>query len=59
MTLEPNDVIWTGTPKGISHVHPGDVVRLEIDYLGALENTIVDGRTDKVPTGGKDHEARS
>ncbi|MDM5316885.1 fumarylacetoacetate hydrolase family protein [Fictibacillus sp. b24] len=57
MTLEPNDVIWTGTPKGISHVHPGDVVRLEIDYLGSLENTIVDGRTEKVPTGGKDHEA--
>jgi 5-oxopent-3-ene-1,2,5-tricarboxylate decarboxylase / 2-hydroxyhepta-2,4-diene-1,7-dioate isomerase len=59
MTLEPNDVIWTGTPKGISHVHPGDVVRLEIDYLGALENTIVDGRSEKVPTGGKDDEARS
>jgi 5-oxopent-3-ene-1,2,5-tricarboxylate decarboxylase / 2-hydroxyhepta-2,4-diene-1,7-dioate isomerase len=59
MTLEPNDVIWTGTPKGISHIHPGDVVRLEIDYLGALENTIVDGRSEKVPTGGKDNEARS
>ncbi len=58
MTLEPNDVIWTGTPKGISHVYPGDVVRLEIDYLGALENKVLDGRTETVSVGGaKKHEA--
>jgi 5-oxopent-3-ene-1,2,5-tricarboxylate decarboxylase/2-hydroxyhepta-2,4-diene-1,7-dioate isomerase len=41
MTLEPGDMIWTGTPRGISHVHPGDVMRLEIDGLGALENPVV------------------
>jgi 5-oxopent-3-ene-1,2,5-tricarboxylate decarboxylase/2-hydroxyhepta-2,4-diene-1,7-dioate isomerase len=41
MTLEPGDLIWTGTPKGISHVYPGDVMRLEIDGLGALENPVV------------------
>jgi len=41
MTLEPGDMIWTGTPKGISHVYPGDVMRLEIDGLGALENRVV------------------
>jgi 5-oxopent-3-ene-1,2,5-tricarboxylate decarboxylase/2-hydroxyhepta-2,4-diene-1,7-dioate isomerase len=41
MTLEPNDVVLTGTPKGISHVYPGDVMRLEVDGLGALENPIV------------------
>jgi 5-oxopent-3-ene-1,2,5-tricarboxylate decarboxylase/2-hydroxyhepta-2,4-diene-1,7-dioate isomerase len=41
MTLEPGDMIWTGTPKGISHVFPGDVMRLEIDGLGALENKVV------------------
>ncbi|HEX7064920.1 MAG TPA: fumarylacetoacetate hydrolase family protein, partial [Bacillales bacterium] len=46
MTLSPNDVILTGTPKGISHVYPGDNVRLEIDGIGALENKIVDGRTE-------------
>lgn len=40
MTLEPDDVILTGTPKGISHVYPGDVMRMEIDGLGALENPI-------------------
>ena len=41
MTLEPWDMIWTGTPKGISHIYPGDALRLEIDGLGALENTVV------------------
>ncbi|WP_018133122.1 fumarylacetoacetate hydrolase family protein [Effusibacillus pohliae] len=44
MTLEPGDVILTGTPKGISHVYPGDVMRLEIDRLGVLENPVIDGR---------------
>jgi 5-oxopent-3-ene-1,2,5-tricarboxylate decarboxylase/2-hydroxyhepta-2,4-diene-1,7-dioate isomerase len=41
MTLEPDDVILTGTPKGISHIYPGDVMRLEVDGLGALENPVV------------------
>ncbi len=41
MTLEPGDTIWTGTPSGLSHVYPGDVMRLEIDGLGVLENPIV------------------
>ena len=41
MTLEPGDLIWTGTPKGISHVYPGDVMRLEIDGIGILENPVV------------------
>ena len=40
MTLEPGDVLLTGTPKGISQVHPGDVMRMEIEGLGALENPI-------------------
>ncbi len=41
MTLEPGDLIWTGTPRGISHVFPGDVMRLEIDGLGVLENPVI------------------
>ncbi len=41
MTLDPGDVILTGTPKGISHVYPGDLMRLEVDGLGALENPVV------------------
>lgn len=40
MTLEQNDVILTGTPKGISQVQPGDVMRMEIEGLGTLENDI-------------------
>lgn len=48
MTLSPNDVILTGTPKGLSHIYPGDIVRLEIDGLGALENTVIDGRTESI-----------
>jgi 5-oxopent-3-ene-1,2,5-tricarboxylate decarboxylase/2-hydroxyhepta-2,4-diene-1,7-dioate isomerase len=41
MTLEEGDVILTGTPRGVSHVFPGDLMRLEIDGLGALENPVV------------------
>lgn len=41
MTLESGDVILTGTPKGVSHIYPGDLMRLEIDGLGALENPVV------------------
>ena len=41
MTLQPGDMIWTGTPKGISKVFPGDIMRLEIEGLGAIENTVV------------------
>lgn len=51
MTLEPGDVLLTGTPKGISHVNPGDTMRLEIDGLGALENPVLDGRTTTVAEG--------
>ncbi|MGH2411396.1 MAG: fumarylacetoacetate hydrolase family protein, partial [Chloroflexota bacterium] len=41
MTIRPGDIILTGTPKGISHIFPGDTVRIEIDGLGALENPII------------------
>lgn len=41
MTLEPGDMIWTGTPKGISHIYPGDVMRLEVEGLGVLENPVI------------------
>lgn len=41
MTLEEEDVILTGTPKGISHVHPGDVMIVEVEGVGRLENPVV------------------
>ena len=41
MTLQEDDVLLTGTPKGISHVNAGDVIRCEIDGLGVLHNEVV------------------
>ena len=49
ITLEPGDIIATGTPAGVGHfqhppryLHHGDQVRCEVEGIGALENTIVD-----------------
>lgn len=36
-TLEPGDVIMTGTPEGVGPVHPGDCIRAGIDGLGQLD----------------------
>ncbi len=41
MTLQPGDVILTGTPDGVVDCQPGDVIVTEIEGLGALRNTIV------------------
>jgi 2-keto-4-pentenoate hydratase/2-oxohepta-3-ene-1,7-dioic acid hydratase in catechol pathway len=47
-TLEPGDLILTGTPSGIGHarnpprsMQPGDVVEIEIDGIGVLRNPVV------------------
>jgi 2-keto-4-pentenoate hydratase/2-oxohepta-3-ene-1,7-dioic acid hydratase in catechol pathway len=40
MTLEPGDLLMTGTPAGISPLHPGDVVEVTIDGIGTLRNTV-------------------
>jgi len=47
MTLEPGDVIATGTPSGVGHsrtppefMKPGDVMETEIQGIGVLRNTI-------------------
>ncbi|MEQ8816572.1 MAG: fumarylacetoacetate hydrolase family protein [Thalassobaculum sp.] len=48
VTLEPGDVITTGTPPGVGegfapkrYLQPGDVVRVEIDGLGHIENPVI------------------
>ena len=41
MTLNPGDLILTGTPDGIVDCQPGDVIVTEIEGIGALTNTIV------------------
>lgn len=40
MTLEPGDLILTGTPEGVGRLHPGDVVEVEIPGVGVLRNTV-------------------
>jgi 2-keto-4-pentenoate hydratase/2-oxohepta-3-ene-1,7-dioic acid hydratase in catechol pathway len=48
-TLEPGDIISTGTPAGVGisfdpprWLVPGDVVRIEIERIGTLENPVAD-----------------
>ena len=53
VTLEPGDVIATGTPSGVGasrglYLRGGDVVRVTIDGLGTLENTVIDP-TEETP----------
>jgi 5-oxopent-3-ene-1,2,5-tricarboxylate decarboxylase/2-hydroxyhepta-2,4-diene-1,7-dioate isomerase len=42
ITLEPGDVLLTGTPAHSRPMEPGDIVEVEISGLGRLENTVVD-----------------
>jgi 2-keto-4-pentenoate hydratase/2-oxohepta-3-ene-1,7-dioic acid hydratase in catechol pathway len=46
ITLEPGDVVLTGTPANSRPMRPGDVVEVEIDGLGRLENTVVEWDVD-------------
>ena len=46
MTLEPGDVILTGTPANSRPMEPGDSVAVEVSGLGRLENTVVDWDVD-------------
>jgi 2-keto-4-pentenoate hydratase/2-oxohepta-3-ene-1,7-dioic acid hydratase in catechol pathway len=41
MTLEPGDVIATGTPAGVGPMQPGDVVEVTVEGVGNLTNPIV------------------
>ena len=40
VTLEPGDMIYTGTPGSTSAMQPGDVVEIELENVGVLRNTI-------------------
>jgi len=48
MTLEPGDLIFTGTPSGVGMamkpprwLQEGDIVRVEIEGISAIENRVV------------------
>jgi 2-keto-4-pentenoate hydratase/2-oxohepta-3-ene-1,7-dioic acid hydratase in catechol pathway len=43
MTLEPGDLIATGTPPGVGPLTPGSTVRVEIEGIGVLENPVIKG----------------
>ncbi len=44
MTLLPGDVILTGTPAGVGELQIGDRIRVEIEGIGRLENTVISSR---------------
>lgn len=41
MTLEPGDIVATGTPDGIGPLQPGDVVEVEVTGVGKVTNPVV------------------
>jgi 2-keto-4-pentenoate hydratase/2-oxohepta-3-ene-1,7-dioic acid hydratase in catechol pathway len=52
MTLEPGDLIFTGTPAGVGELKEGDEVSVEIEGLGLIKNkvgAVNRGSTDLVP----------
>jgi 5-oxopent-3-ene-1,2,5-tricarboxylate decarboxylase / 2-hydroxyhepta-2,4-diene-1,7-dioate isomerase len=51
LTLEPGDVVLTGTPAHSRPMEPGDVVAVEIDGLGRVESTVVDWDVDLTAAG--------
>jgi 2-keto-4-pentenoate hydratase/2-oxohepta-3-ene-1,7-dioic acid hydratase in catechol pathway len=44
VTLEPGDVIYTGTPGTTKPIKPGDVVEIEVEKVGVLRNRVVPAR---------------
>ncbi len=49
MTLEPGDLVATGTPMGVGPLEPGQTVVVEVEGVGRLENPVI-ARSDR---GGK------
>jgi 2-keto-4-pentenoate hydratase/2-oxohepta-3-ene-1,7-dioic acid hydratase in catechol pathway len=43
MTLEPGDLIATGTPSGVGPMQPGSLVQVEIPGVGSLQNRVIKG----------------
>jgi 2-keto-4-pentenoate hydratase/2-oxohepta-3-ene-1,7-dioic acid hydratase in catechol pathway len=43
MTLEPGDIIATGTPEGVGPLRPGDSVDVEVPGIGAVRNSVRGG----------------
>jgi 2-keto-4-pentenoate hydratase/2-oxohepta-3-ene-1,7-dioic acid hydratase in catechol pathway len=41
MTLEPGDIIMTGTPEGVGSMKPGDTIEVDVAGVGVLSNPVV------------------
>ena len=41
MTLEPGDVVTTGTPEGVGPIRSGDTVEIEVEGVGVLRNPVI------------------
>ena len=41
ITLEPGDVIITGTPSGVGEIAPGELMEIELEGVGVLANPVV------------------
>lgn len=49
MTLQPGDLVLTGTPSGVGPVEAGDTVDIAVDGIGTLRNPVVRHPADDVP----------
>jgi 2-keto-4-pentenoate hydratase/2-oxohepta-3-ene-1,7-dioic acid hydratase in catechol pathway len=50
MTLDPGDVLLTGTPAGVGKLEAGDTVQVEIEGIGILENPVLGPETAESET---------
>jgi 5-oxopent-3-ene-1,2,5-tricarboxylate decarboxylase/2-hydroxyhepta-2,4-diene-1,7-dioate isomerase len=57
LTLEPGDVILTGTPKNSRPVQPGDVVEVEIEGFPRLTTTVVESEVDFADFGAQPEDS--
>jgi 2-keto-4-pentenoate hydratase/2-oxohepta-3-ene-1,7-dioic acid hydratase in catechol pathway len=49
MTLEPGDVITTGTPSGVGPIQPGDRIDIEVQGIGILSNPVISEELEEEP----------
>jgi 2-keto-4-pentenoate hydratase/2-oxohepta-3-ene-1,7-dioic acid hydratase in catechol pathway len=40
VTLQPGDLVYTGTPGNTRRMSPGDVIEVELDHVGVLRNPV-------------------
>jgi 2-keto-4-pentenoate hydratase/2-oxohepta-3-ene-1,7-dioic acid hydratase in catechol pathway len=40
VTLQPGDIVYTGTPGNTRKMSPGDVIEVELDHVGVLRNPV-------------------